>query len=103
MVLRPFVLIVDDSSVIRSVLSQTLDADPGIDVVGQAPDPYVARDLIVELEPIAVTLDIEMPRMDGLTFLRKVMEHHPIPIIIISSLTKAGGKNFACEAMTAGP
>lgn len=95
------VLIVDDSSVVRRICSQILSRDPEIEVVGTAPDPYVARDLIVTRKPDVVTLDIEMPRMDGLTFLRKLMRHYPIPVVIVSTLTVKGGE-VALEAMAAG-
>lgn len=95
------VLIVDDSAVVRSVLTKELSVDPQIEVVGTAPDPYVARDKIVDLEPDVVTLDIEMPRMDGITFLRKLMQYHPVPTIVLSSLTPAGGE-MAIEALQAG-
>jgi two-component system chemotaxis response regulator CheB len=84
------VLIVDDSSIVRQVLSRELSRQPGIRVVGTAPDPYVARDMILQLEPDVVTLDIEMPRMDGLTFLRKLMKYHPLPVIVVSSLAAKG-------------
>jgi two-component system chemotaxis response regulator CheB len=95
------VLIVDDSAMVRKVFSEELSGQPDIEVVGTAPDPYVARDKIVQLRPDVVTLDIEMPRMDGLTFLRKLMKHYPLPVIIVSSLTKKGGV-LALEAMEAG-
>ena len=95
------VLVVDDSAVIRSILSRVLAAEPGIEVVGAAPDPFVARDMIVEREPDVVVLDVEMPRMDGLTFLRKLMEHYPIPVIILSSLTPAGSE-LALQALKLG-
>lgn len=95
------VLIVDDSAVVRKIFSDQLSRDPGIEVVGAAPDPFVARDLIVKKEPDVITLDLEMPRMDGLTFLRKVMRYHPMPIIIVSSLTPKGGE-MAMEALSAG-
>lgn len=98
---RTRVLIVDDSAVVRAILSQQLAEYPGIDVVGTAPDPYVARDKIVQLDPDVVTLDIEMPRMDGITFLRKLMTHRPTRVIIVSSLTPEGGE-LALEAMEAG-
>ena len=84
------VLIVDDSSVVRNLLSSILSADPGIDVVGTAPDPFVARDKILKYNPDVITLDVEMPRMDGITFLRKLMKHYPIPVVIVSSLTQRG-------------
>ncbi|MBI5833093.1 MAG: chemotaxis response regulator protein-glutamate methylesterase [Armatimonadetes bacterium] len=95
------VLIVDDSAVVREVFARELSRDPEIEVVGVAPDPYVARDKIVELRPDVITLDIEMPRMDGLTFLRKLMAHFPLPVIIVSSLTQSGGE-LAMEALDAG-
>ncbi len=95
------VLIVDDSALIRDVFSCELAADPEIEVVGTAPDPYVARDEIVRLQPDVITLDIEMPRMDGLTFLRKLMRHNPMPVVIISSLTPKGGE-LALAAMDLG-
>ncbi len=95
------VLIVDDSAVVRSLFSKELSSDPEIDVVGKAPDPYVARDMIVKLKPDIITLDIEMPRMDGLTFLRKLMKHYPIPTIVVSSLTQKGS-DIAMEALNEG-
>lgn len=84
------VLIVDDSSVVRQALKNNLGAIPGIEVVGVAPDPFVARDKIMTLKPDLITLDIEMPRMDGLTFLRKLMKFHPVRTIVVSSLTSKG-------------
>ncbi|NUM52773.1 MAG: chemotaxis response regulator protein-glutamate methylesterase [Candidatus Hydrogenedentes bacterium] len=95
------VLVVDDSALVREILSRELARDPDIEVVGTAPDPYVARDKIVALAPDVITLDIEMPRMDGLTFLRKLMRHHPMPVIVVSSLTPKGG-DLALEALDAG-
>ncbi|MBE0537340.1 MAG: chemotaxis response regulator protein-glutamate methylesterase [Phycisphaerae bacterium] len=95
------VLIVDDSAVVRKILSQQLGQHRGIEVVGTAPDPYVARDKIVALTPDVLTLDIEMPRMDGITFLKKLMAARPMPVIVLSSLTPAGGR-MAMEAMAAG-
>lgn len=80
------VLVVDDSAVVRSVLSEQLSQCSGITVVGTAIDPYAARDRIAELKPDVITLDIEMPRMDGLSFLAKIMKHHPIPVVIVSSV-----------------
>lgn len=94
-------LIVDDSAVVRQVLSKSLKNVPDIEVVGTATDPYVARDKIVALNPDVITLDIEMPRMDGITFLRKIMQHRPMPVIILSSLTTKGG-TLALEAIEAG-
>ena len=84
------VLIVDDSSLVRTALKKELDAFEGIEVVGAAPDPFAARDMIHRLSPEALVLDIEMPRMDGYTFLRKIMRFAPIPTIICSSLTPKG-------------
>jgi two-component system chemotaxis response regulator CheB len=95
------VLIVDDSSVIRTFLTKILSLDPEIEVVGTAPDPYVARDKLVALKPDVMTLDIEMPRMDGITFLTKVMEHMPVPTIIFSSLSPKNSAT-ALKAMEAG-
>lgn len=95
------VLIVDDSALVRKILSEELARDPEIEVVGTAMDPYIARDMIVQLKPDVITLDIEMPRMDGLTFLRKLMKHYPLPVIVVSSLTKKGG-DLALEALEAG-
>jgi two-component system, chemotaxis family, protein-glutamate methylesterase/glutaminase len=95
------VLIVDDSAVVRQTLERELAKDPLITVVGTAPDPYVARDLIVQLKPDVITLDIEMPRMDGITFLKKLMQHHPIPVVIVSSLARRGSE-IALEALQVG-
>ena len=95
------VLVVDDSAVVRRVFSEELSRERDIEVVGAAPDPYVARDMIVRLKPDVVTLDIEMPRMDGITFLRKLMKYFPLPVIIVSSLTTEGGV-LAMEAMDIG-
>ena len=95
------VLIVDDSAIVRKIFSQELSKHADICVIGVAPDPYVARDKIVSLKPDVITLDIEMPRMDGLSFLRKLMKYHPIPTIIVSSLTPANSE-MALEAMEFG-
>lgn len=84
------VLIVDDSAMMRQLLAKILTSDPQIQVVGAAPDPYAARDRIKALNPDVLTLDIEMPRMDGLTFLEKLMRGHPMPVVMISSLTERG-------------
>src|SRR5580692_410231 len=83
------VLIVDDSALVRRILSDCLAGQPDIEVVGTAADPYVARDMILKLSPDVLTLDIEMPRMDGLTFLRKLMRYKPMPVLVISSLAQA--------------
>jgi len=95
------VLIVDDSAVVRNILSRELARDPQIQVIGTATDPYIARDKIVELRPDVITLDIEMPRMDGLTFLRKLMRYQPMPVVVVSSLTGDGG-DTALEALQIG-
>ncbi len=95
------VLVVDDSAVVRQLLTRELGRDSQIQVVGTAADPFIAREKIVELEPHVLTLDVEMPRMDGITFLRKLMRHHPLPTIVVSSLT-AKGTQMAIDAMTAG-
>ncbi len=95
------VLVVDDSAIVRKVFTEELSKEEGIEVVGSAPDPYVARDKIVRLKPDVITLDIEMPRMDGITFLKKLMKYYPIPVIIVSSLTHKGSK-LALEALSIG-
>jgi two-component system chemotaxis response regulator CheB len=86
------VLVVDDSALMRRILSDMLSRDPSIEVVGVAPDPYIARDKILKLKPDVLTLDVEMPRMDGLTFLEKLMRAHPMPVVMISSLTLNGAE-----------
>jgi two-component system, chemotaxis family, protein-glutamate methylesterase/glutaminase len=95
------VLVVDDSSVVRHAISDALKRDPEIEVVGTAADAYDARDKILSLHPDVLTLDIEMPRMDGLTFLRILQQHRPLPVVIVSSLTQAGSR-AALDAMEAG-
>jgi len=95
------VLIVDDSAIVRKIFSQELSKHADITVVGVAPDPYVARDKIVNLKPDVITLDIEMPRMDGLSFLRKLMKFYPVPTIIVSSLTQ-NNSEMVLEAMEYG-
>lgn len=95
------VLVVDDSAIVRKILSQELNRHSGIEIVGTAPDPYIARDKIVAVNPDVLTLDVEMPRMDGITFLRKLMKHRPMPVIVLSSLTPEGGRT-AMEALEAG-
>ena len=81
------VLVVDDSAVVRKVISEELSRYPDIQIVGTAVDPYVARDRILELRPDVITLDLEMPRMDGLSFLAKLMTYYPMPVVVLSSLT----------------
>jgi two-component system, chemotaxis family, protein-glutamate methylesterase/glutaminase len=85
-------LIVDDSLVIRNVLTEILNSSPDIEVVGTAEDPYVARELIKQLNPDVLTLDIEMPRMDGITFLRNLMRLRPMPVVMISALTESNAE-----------
>lgn len=84
------VLIVDDSALIRQLLAKILNSDPDIEVVGAAPDPYVAREKIKQLNPDVLTLDIEMPKMDGVTFLRNLMRLRPMPVVMVSTLTDTG-------------
>lgn len=84
------VLVVDDSAVVRSILKNELNKREDIEVVDTAPDPYVARDKIVYLEPDVLTLDVEMPRMDGVAFLEKLMQVRPMPVVLFSTLTPAG-------------
>jgi len=87
------VLVVDDSAVVRQTLSEVLSSDPEIEVIGTAADPFVAAERISEQTPDVITLDIEMPRMDGLTFLQKIMSQHPIPVVICSSLAERGAQS----------
>ena len=84
------VLIVDDSALMRQVLASLLSKDPAIEVIGSAPDPFIAREKIKALNPDVLTLDVEMPKMDGLTFLEKLMRGRPMPVVMVSSLTEAG-------------
>jgi two-component system chemotaxis response regulator CheB len=95
------VLIVDDSRVVREVLRDLLDSHPRIEVVGAAEDPFEARDLIKKLNPDLITLDVEMPRMDGITFLRNLMRLRPMPVLMLSSLTQAGAE-VTLDALEAG-
>src|SRR4030066_2216154 len=95
------VLVVDDSAIVRKIFPDLISREPDLEVVGVAPDPYVARDKIVQSRPDVVTLDIEMPRMDGLTFLKKLMHYFPLPVIIVSSLTPKGSA-MALEAIEVG-
>ncbi|MDD3051679.1 MAG: response regulator, partial [Candidatus Cloacimonetes bacterium] len=84
------VLVVDDSALVRKLLTELINKEPDMEVVDAAPDPYIARDKLVKLRPDVMTLDIEMPRMDGLTFLNKVMHYFPVPTIIVSSVSQRG-------------
>ena len=95
------VLVVDDSAIVRKILTEALSGQPDLEVVGTAPDPYIARDKILSLAPDVLTLDIEMPRMDGLTFLKKLMHFRPMPVIIISSLAQASCQT-AMQALSLG-
>lgn len=92
------VLIVDDSPLVRRILEESLRKEPDIEVIATAPDPYVAREKILALSPDVVTLDVEMPKMDGLSFLKRLMKHHPLPVILISSLAQSGSQT-ALEAL----
>lgn len=95
------VLVVDDSALVRRVLTEELGRFDDVEVVGSAVDPYVARDRIVQLQPDVVTLDIEMPRMDGLSFLQKLMKYHPMPVVVVSSLTPENSE-MAMRALALG-
>ena len=95
------VLIVDDSLLIREVLTEILNSSPDIEVVGGAEDPYVAREMIKQLNPDVLTLDIEMPRMDGITFLRNLMRLRPMPVVMISVLTESNA-DVTLEALALG-
>jgi two-component system chemotaxis response regulator CheB len=95
------VLVVDDSALVRSILSQGLAQDPGIEIVGTAADPFVARDMIIKHRPDVLTLDVEMPRMDGVEFLRRLMPQYPLPVVMVSALTQRG-KQITIEALEAG-
>ncbi|MEJ6950814.1 protein-glutamate methylesterase/protein-glutamine glutaminase [Natronospora cellulosivora (SeqCode)] len=95
------VLIIDDSAMVRKILKRELEKEKEIEVVGTAPDPYIGRDKIIKLKPDVVLLDIEMPKMDGLTFLEKLMRYYPLPVIIISSLAECGGE-LALKAIELG-
>jgi two-component system chemotaxis response regulator CheB len=95
------VLVIDDSATVRRMVTDALSSDPGIEVVDTAMDPYIAKEKIIALKPDVLTLDLEMPRMDGLTFLRILMERRPLPVVIMSSLTQPGSQK-AMEAMQLG-
>ncbi|MGZ5010474.1 MAG: response regulator [Methylobacter sp.] len=86
------VLIIDDSLLIRKVLTEILNSSPDIQVVGTAEDPFIAREMIKQLNPDVLTLDIEMPRMDGITFLRNLMRLRPMPVVMISVLTESNAE-----------
>jgi two-component system chemotaxis response regulator CheB len=94
-------LVVDDSAVARAMITDSLAGHPEIEIIGTAIDPYVAREKILALNPDVITLDVEMPRMDGLTFLKLIMRHRPMPVVVMSSLTTEGSTK-ALEALQAG-
>lgn len=95
------VLIVDDSALVRRILTEVLSGDPGVEVIGTASDAYTAREKIKQLNPDVLTLDIEMPRMDGITFLRNLMRLHPMPVVMVSSLTEHGAE-ITLDALSIG-
>ncbi|MBX9606480.1 MAG: chemotaxis response regulator protein-glutamate methylesterase [Gammaproteobacteria bacterium] len=95
------VLVVDDSALVRKLLCEMLAADPGIEVLGAANDPLMARDMIKQLNPDVLTLDVEMPRMDGVTFLTNLMRLRPMPVVMVSSLTEKGA-NVTLQALEIG-
>ena len=95
------VLVVDDSALVRKLLSEVLASDPGIEVVGTASDPFVARDKIKQLNPDVLTLDVEMPRMDGVTFLSNLMRLRPMPVVMVSTLTEEGA-DVTLDALSLG-
>ena len=95
------VLIIDDSALMRKLLTALLSEDPEIEVVDSAPDALVAREMIKALNPDVITLDVEMPHMDGLTFLRKIMALRPMPVVMISTLTQSGAET-TLEALEIG-
>ena len=101
MMKRIRVLVVDDSALVRELLTAGLAKDPELEVVGSAANPYIARDKIVELRPDVMTLDVELPRMDGVDFLRRLMPQYPIPVIMVSALTQKGAQ-ITLEALEAG-
>ncbi|MCL2005011.1 MAG: chemotaxis response regulator protein-glutamate methylesterase [Planctomycetaceae bacterium] len=95
------VLIIDDSPLVQKIITEGLSKDPNIEVCGAASDPYAGRDAIVKLRPDVLTLDVEMPKMNGVEFLRRLMPQYPIPVVMVSSLTERGQKT-TLEAMAAG-
>ena len=95
------VMIIDDSAVVRQVIRETLEREPDIEVIGTAADPIFALEKMKNAWPDVITLDVEMPRMDGITFLRKIMKEHPTPVVICSSLAEKGAET-TIEALAAG-
>src|SRR5882762_1081405 len=98
---RVRVLIIDDSALVRRILSELLSADREVEVVGTASDAYMARDKIKQLDPDVLTLDVEMPKMDGVTFLRNLMRLRPMPVVMVSSLTEHGAE-ITLDALAVG-
>ena len=101
------VLVVDDSVLFRNLLVQSLSEDPYLEVVAQAGDAYAARDAIIKYRPDVMTLDVEMPRMNGIEFLKKLMPQYPLPVVVISALDakvfdamEAGAVDFVCKPST---
>src|SRR5690606_4839351 len=86
------VLVIDDSALVRKVLRESINAQDDMEVIGMAADPYIAVEKMRLQKPDVITLDVEMPRMDGLTFLKQLMTQHPVPVIIVSSLSYTGGE-----------
>jgi len=86
------VLVIDDSALIRTLLTEIINSQPDMQVVGAAPDPIVARDMIKQLNPDVLTLDVEMPKMDGLDFLERLMRLRPMPVVMVSTLTERGSE-----------
>src|ERR1700712_1751735 len=95
------VLVVDDSALVRQILTELLNSDPAIEVVGTAADAFAAREKIKSLNPDVLTLDVEMPKMDGLTFLRNLMRLRPMPVVMVSSLTEHGAE-ITLDALAVG-
>jgi two-component system chemotaxis response regulator CheB len=95
------VLIIDDSALVRKLLTDILSSDPAIEIAGTAPDPFIARDKIKQLNPDVLTLDVEMPKMDGVTFLRNLMRLRPMPVVMVSTLTEKGA-DVTLEALELG-
>ncbi len=95
------VLIIDDSALVRDILKKGLEQDEGLEIVGTAADVYIGRDMIIKHKPDVLTLDIEMPRMDGVAFLKKLMPQYPLPVVVVSSLTQKG-KQITLDALDSG-
>ena len=89
---RTRVLVVDDSALVRSLLAEIINREPDLQCIGTACDPIIARDMIRQLDPDVITLDVEMPRMDGLEFLSRLMRLRPMPVVMVSTLTERGAE-----------